>query len=145
MPVASRLAVPPLTHQFRPMTRLPIRLAGPAALLALLAATGAARNARATPVGALPTSADKPSLVVLIAIDQFAADYLTRFGPQMNGGIARLMKGGAWFTDAHHDHAITETAPRFCRTAGRRAMCTGIRRTGASSPAAIIARRCPTG
>lgn len=109
------------------MTRLPIRLAGPAALLALLAASGAARSARATPVGEPPASADKPSLVVLIAIDQFAADYLTRFGPQMNGGIARLMKGGAWFTDAHHDHAITETAPGHATLlAGRFPRSTGI-------------------
>ena len=52
-----------------------------------------------------------PSLVVLVTIDQFRADYLERFGPQLTGGLARLMRGGAWFTDAHHDHAITETAP----------------------------------
>jgi arylsulfatase A-like enzyme len=44
----------------------------------------------------------------------------------MTGGIARLMRGGAVFTDAHHDHAITETAPghatllsgRFPRSTG---------------------------
>lgn len=71
--------------------------------------------------------AGKPSLVVLIAIDQFAADYLTRFGPQMNGGIARMMQGGAWFTDAHHDHAITETAPGHATLlAGRFPRSTGI-------------------
>jgi predicted AlkP superfamily pyrophosphatase or phosphodiesterase len=53
----------------------------------------------------------KPALVVLITIDQFRGDYLDRFGPQMTGGIARLAKRGAVFTNAHHDHAITETAP----------------------------------
>jgi hypothetical protein len=50
-------------------------------------------------------------LIVLVTIDQFRGDYLERFGPQMTGGIARLMRGGAVFTNAHHDHAITETAP----------------------------------
>ena len=53
----------------------------------------------------------KPSLVVLVTIDQFRGDFLERFGAQMTGGIARLMRGGAVFTNAHHDHAITETAP----------------------------------
>ncbi len=52
-----------------------------------------------------------PSLVVLITIDQFRGDYMDRYGAQLNGGIARLGQGGVRFTDAHHDHAITETAP----------------------------------
>jgi predicted AlkP superfamily pyrophosphatase or phosphodiesterase len=80
-----------------------MRLATSAAsLIALLALSGAVR-AQSAP--------RKPALVVLITIDQFRADYLERFGPQMKGGIARLMRGGASFTNAHHDHAITETAP----------------------------------
>ena len=53
----------------------------------------------------------KPALVVLVTIDQFRADYIQRFGPQLRGGIARLARGGAVFTNAHQDHAITETAP----------------------------------
>jgi hypothetical protein len=53
----------------------------------------------------------KPALVVLVTIDQFRGDFLDRFGPQLTGGIARLVRGGAVFTNAHHDHAITETAP----------------------------------
>jgi predicted AlkP superfamily pyrophosphatase or phosphodiesterase len=44
-------------------------------------------------------------------VDQLRGDYLDRFGPQLNGGLARLTRGGAWFSNAHHDHAITETAP----------------------------------
>jgi predicted AlkP superfamily pyrophosphatase or phosphodiesterase len=39
------------------------------------------------------------------------ADYLDRFASQFTGGLARLTRGGAVFTNAHHDHAITETAP----------------------------------
>ena len=69
----------------------------------------------------------KPTLIVLVTIDQFRADYLERFGPQMHGGIARLMKGGASFTNAHHDHAITETAPGHATLlAGRFPRSTGI-------------------
>jgi predicted AlkP superfamily pyrophosphatase or phosphodiesterase len=98
----------------------------PAMRLALLAATclpllglPGAMRAQAAP--------KKPTLVVLVAIDQFRGDYLRRFGPQLTGGIARLMKGGAVFTDAHHDHAITETAPGHATLlSGRFPRSTGI-------------------
>lgn len=81
----------------------------------------------------------KPTLVVMVTIDQFRADYLQRFGPQLTGGIARLMKGGAVFTDAHHDHAITETAPghatllsgRFPRSTGIMMNAIGVADTSA--------------
>ncbi|MFL5617149.1 MAG: alkaline phosphatase family protein [Gemmatimonadaceae bacterium] len=81
----------------------------------------------------LPSATDaqaapkKPALVVLVTIDQFRADYLERFGPQLTGGIARLVRGGAVFTNAHHDHAITETAPGHATLlAGRFPRSTGI-------------------
>lgn len=48
-------------------------------------------------------------LVLLIAVDQFRADYLTRFGPP-TGGLRMLTTGGAVFTDAHLEHAQTVTA-----------------------------------
>lgn len=81
----------------------------------------------AADVNATPLAATAPSLVVLIVIDQFRADYLQRFGKQMNGGLARLMRDGAWFTDAHHDHAITETAPGHASMlSGRFPRSTGI-------------------
>jgi arylsulfatase A-like enzyme len=77
----------------------------------------------ATPAGA-PA---RPTLLVLITVDQLRADYLDRFGPQLRGGLARLTRGGAWFTDAHHDHAITETAPGHATLlAGRFPRSTGI-------------------
>jgi predicted AlkP superfamily pyrophosphatase or phosphodiesterase len=86
-----------------------------------LAAQGA--NIPAPMSSAAPT----PTLLVLVTIDQFRADYLQRFGPQLRGGLARLVKGGAWFTDAHHDHAITETAPGHATLlAGRFPRSTGI-------------------
>jgi hypothetical protein len=53
-----------------------------------------------------------PQLAVVIAIDQCRADYLERFRPWfVEGGFKRLLEGGAVFTDAHHRHAMTATAP----------------------------------
>ena len=82
--------------------------------------------------GALPCVAGAqeprtPTLVVLIAVDQMRADYLERFAPQLTGGLARLYRGGAVFTNAMHDHAITETAPgHSVMLAGRFPRGTGI-------------------
>jgi predicted AlkP superfamily pyrophosphatase or phosphodiesterase len=87
----------------------------------------ATSSARAAGLPSPAAAATRPSLIVLIVIDQFRADYLERFGPQMNGGLSRLMRGGAWFTDAHQDHAITETAPGHASLlSGRFPRSTGI-------------------
>jgi hypothetical protein len=75
---------------------------------------------------------------VLITIDQLSGDYPARFGPQLHGGLARLLRG-AWFANAHHDHAITETAPghatllsgRFPRSTGIMANRIGVIDAGA--------------
>ncbi len=73
------------------------------------------------------SAAKRPSLVVMITIDQMRGDYITRFGPQLTGGLARLSQGGAWYTNAHHDHAITETAPGHATLlSGRFPRSTGI-------------------
>jgi predicted AlkP superfamily pyrophosphatase or phosphodiesterase len=72
-------------------------------------------------------AATAPSLIVLITVDQLRADYLDRFGPQLHDGLSRLAHGGAWFTNAHHDHAITETAPGHATLlSGRFPRSTGI-------------------
>ncbi|CAN5264163.1 alkaline phosphatase family protein [soil metagenome] len=98
------------------MLRLQTRLASLALLIAC-SSTGRAQPA---------ASSGKPRLVVLIAIDQFRADYLERFGA-LPGGLGRLSRGGAWFTNAHHDHAITETAPGHATLlSGRFPRSTGI-------------------
>jgi predicted AlkP superfamily pyrophosphatase or phosphodiesterase len=71
--------------------------------------------------------ATAPSLIVLITVDQFRADYLDRFALQLHGGLSRLAREGAWFTNAHHDHAITETAPGHATLlSGRFPRSTGI-------------------
>ncbi|MBA3656856.1 MAG: alkaline phosphatase family protein [Gemmatimonadaceae bacterium] len=74
---------------------------------------------------------------MLITIDQFRGDYVQRFRPQLTGGIGRLVNGGSWFTSAHHDHAITETAPGHASLlSGRFPRSTGIsnNRAGVEDP-----------
>jgi predicted AlkP superfamily pyrophosphatase or phosphodiesterase len=51
-----------------------------------------------------------PSLVVVIVVDQFRYDYLTRFRGDYRGGIDRLLREGAVFTDAQYVQAPTVTA-----------------------------------
>jgi len=63
-----------------------------------------------------PAATPAPRLIVHFTVDQLRPDYLTRFGDQLTGGLARLMKGGAVFTQAYQDHAITETAPGHAST-----------------------------
>ena len=55
--------------------------------------------------------AQAPALIVFITVDQMREDYFERFSSQFTGGLGRLYKGGAFYTNAFHDHAITETAP----------------------------------
>lgn len=98
------------------------------ALLLLVCAWACSPRARAQSVSAAESrSPAPPSLIVLITVDQLREDYLERFGPQLNGGLARLARGGARFSNAHHDHAITETAPGHATLlAGRLPRSTGI-------------------
>jgi predicted AlkP superfamily pyrophosphatase or phosphodiesterase len=56
-------------------------------------------------------TAGRPTLVVLIAVDQMRADYYSRFSSHLHGGRRRLVENGAVFTNAFQDHAFTETAP----------------------------------
>ncbi len=66
-------------------------------------------------LGVAPRSADAaaprqhPKLVVLIVVDQMRADYLVRYGESFHDGISRLMKQGAWFTNAAYPYAKTVT------------------------------------
>jgi predicted AlkP superfamily pyrophosphatase or phosphodiesterase len=86
----------------------------------------------ATNVAAQRAAPDaRPTLVVLITVDQMRADYLERFASQLDGGLARLVRGGANFTNAHQDHAITETAPGHASLlSGRFPRSTGILSNG---------------
>ena len=76
------------------------------ALVSLAVALPAAQRAQA------PGRADGPDirLVLLIAVDQFRFDYLTRFRKDYTAGIKRLLTDGAVFTDANLEHYPTVTA-----------------------------------
>jgi predicted AlkP superfamily pyrophosphatase or phosphodiesterase len=53
-----------------------------------------------------------PRLVLLIVVDQFRYDYLTRFGDLFGSqGLGRLVRRGADWTHANFDHVPTFTAP----------------------------------
>ena len=71
--------------------------------------------------------APKPRLVVVITVDQLRPDYLDRYRAQLDGGLAWLLRGGAYFADAYQDHAVTETAPGHATVlSGRWPAHTGI-------------------
>src|SRR5918999_3008707 len=118
-------------------------------LLALASAVTAAPIAGAQPA---PSSAPPaPRLVVFVTVDQLLPVYFERYGRQINGGLARLHRNGAFFANGYQDHAVTETAPghasalsgRFPRSTGivtnalgvgdpQAPIVEGIRGTGAS-------------
>lgn len=85
-----------------------------APLLALLVAgwgaLGITSAQRSRPVQ--PRENRRPRLVLLIVVDQFRYDYLERFGDLFGQrGIGRLMREGAFWTEANFDHVPTFTAP----------------------------------
>jgi predicted AlkP superfamily pyrophosphatase or phosphodiesterase len=84
-------------------------------ILALVLAFGtvvASAQQQAPPAARAVTTAAPPEvrLVLLIAVDQFRYDYLTRFRRDFNGGLQRLLTQGAVFTDANLEHYPTVTA-----------------------------------
>jgi len=97
------------------------RIIASCVLLGTLPVAACAQNAQ------VQTAPSTPSLLVFITVDQMRPDYFSRFEPQLTGGLARLYKGGAFFTNAFQDHAITETAPGHSVTmSGRFPRSTGI-------------------
>jgi predicted AlkP superfamily pyrophosphatase or phosphodiesterase len=110
------------------------------ALLIVCFSGGACAGAQSPPRSDL-RGAPPPSLIVLVTVDQLTGVYLDRFGPQLHGGLARLARGGAWFSNAHQDHAITETAPGHASLlSGRFPRSTGImaNRIGVADPSAPL-------
>ncbi|MDQ6888038.1 MAG: alkaline phosphatase family protein [Gemmatimonadota bacterium] len=105
-----------------------------AVLMALLLAPLAhAQRARAPVTPSRPSaSGPAPTLVVFLTVDQMRGEYIDRFRGQLSGGLSRLARGGAVFTNAHQDHAVTETAPGHASTmSGRFPSSTGISRNSA--------------
>jgi predicted AlkP superfamily pyrophosphatase or phosphodiesterase len=86
----------------------------------------------AAPLFSQVSDTTRPKLVVFITVDQMRPDYFTRFETQLTGGLGRLYRGGAFFTNAFQDHAITETAPGHAETmSGRFPVHTGIQANSA--------------
>ena len=87
------------------------------------------------------TASDRPKLIVFLTVDQMRSDYVDRWSSQLTGGLKRLGQNGAFFTNAFHDHANTETAPGHSVTmAGRFPRSTGIvsNNTGVLDPQAPL-------
>ena len=59
---------------------------------------------------AQPAARPETRLVLLIAVDQFRYDYLTRFKGEYTDGLKRLLTDGAVFTNANLEHYPTVTA-----------------------------------
>src|SRR6185436_8735409 len=64
----------------------------------------------AVPQAQQSTSPAETRLVLLIAVDQFRYDYLTRFRSDFTAGFKRLLTNGAVFTNAYLEHYPTVTA-----------------------------------
>ena len=98
-----------------------------AAALLSTAAIAGAQDAPAPPsrAAAAQPTAVRPRLVVVISVDQFAADLFAQYRNHYTGGFARLLTG-AVFPSGYQSHAATETCP------GHSTILTGMRpaRTG---------------
>jgi predicted AlkP superfamily pyrophosphatase or phosphodiesterase len=57
-----------------------------------------------------PSTSPETRLVLLIAVDQFRYDYLTRFRSEFTAGFKKLVTDGAVFTNAYLEHYPTVTA-----------------------------------
>jgi predicted AlkP superfamily pyrophosphatase or phosphodiesterase len=90
------------------------------AILLLLPLSACAQGGRGKkPFEEQIRSGKRPRLAIVISIDQFRADLLTRnvdlFLPARNGkkvgGFRYLMHNGSWYVNAHHSHFPTFTGP----------------------------------
>lgn len=62
----------------------------------------------------------KPTLVVMFLVDQLRADILDKYGDLFTGGFRRIRAEGYSYTNATHEHAVTETA------VGHASLSTGV-------------------
>jgi predicted AlkP superfamily pyrophosphatase or phosphodiesterase len=93
----------------------------------VLAALIVAALSLAVRPAAAQNAPQRPTLVVMLTIDQLRPDFLTLWERQFTGGFARLLRGGAVFMNGYQDHANTETAPGHASTlSGRFPNSTGI-------------------
>src|ERR671914_943331 len=113
------------------MNRIARLIIAAGALLCTASLAAQRRPAQGTP-RPLPDPARAPTLVVFFTIDQLRPDYFDRWRAQLTGGLGRLARGGAFYSNAFQDHALTETAPGHAATmSGRFPRRTGIVRNSA--------------
>lgn len=99
------------------------------ALPILFAGSALVAQTPATTPAAAPA---KPTLVVMLTVDQLRPEYLERWRAQYTGGLKRLLDQGRTYPRGVHDHAVTETAPGHAATlSGRFPYSTGIARNSA--------------
>ena len=92
-----------------PLLALLLALAG---ALPVLFAQAPQRKQGRRPAANKASQSPRPRLVLLIVVDQFRYDYLSRFGDLFGSrGVGRLMREGATWTEANFDHVPTFTAP----------------------------------
>jgi predicted AlkP superfamily pyrophosphatase or phosphodiesterase len=72
------------------------------------------------PISTALEESGRPSLAVLVVVDQLRADLLDRYGDLFTGGFKRLRDNGHSYVNAAHDHAATETA------VGHATLATGV-------------------
>jgi hypothetical protein len=58
-----------------------------------------------------PVDARAPKLVLFIAVDSLGSDLLLRMRPRLHGGLAQILREGAFFPNTGYQHAETATAP----------------------------------
>lgn len=85
------------------------RRAGALALVGILASWTAFSRAATASAPQAGAEAGPPRLLVLLVVDQLRADYLTEYGEAFTGGLQRLMREGAWFTEAAYPYLNTVT------------------------------------
>lgn len=106
-----------------PQARGVYRLLQTVVLAVLILITGCqprAASEAATTADPAEVPPGTPRLILFLVIDQGSYPQLERFRPLLTGGLARLLDEGLSFTQMHHDHAITSTAP------GHATLVTGV-------------------
>ena len=103
-----------MAHVFMASGRRAGRLAGLGLALAILVAGRPAAPLAQGPA-AVPATPARPSLLVVIVVDQFRADYVDRYGHQWRHGLRRIFEDGAYFTEAAYGYASTMTELRPLR------------------------------
>jgi predicted AlkP superfamily pyrophosphatase or phosphodiesterase len=70
----------------------------------------AALSAAAAVLGQPRPEHPRPKLILAITVDQFRADYLTRFRSHYRFGLDRMLREGAVYANCHYEHFPTVTA-----------------------------------